>query len=110
MKNYNFLIAMGASTPGDATAVLNKTYFYVFSKSNELYDLVKERYTLYAKDVLGDYIDDLDDLINSMSESIKLNHIRWYSSFDKDLSNNNLSFLKEYLIARKAQLDELWSN
>ena len=83
-------------------------YYTVINKIPELYDLVKERYTLYASDVLGNYIDNLDALIDSMSESVELNHTRWYSSLGKDLSNDNIAFLKNYLIARKAQLDEEW--
>ena len=87
-------------------------FFRIFrynSKRNELYNLLKFRYTYYAKDVLNNYIENLDLLADSMSESVKLNHSRWYSSLDKDLSDKNIVFLKEYLIARKAQLDELWT-
>lgn len=86
-------------------------YFRVFNynnRDNELYELVKTRYTLYAGTALENYIDGLDALIASMSESIALNHSRWYSSLAEDLSDKNLTFLKEYLTARKAQLDALW--
>ena len=85
-------------------------YYTTINKTPELYELVKTRYSLYAKDALGEYIDGLDDLIDSMSESIELNHALWYSSPDNDISNKNLDFLKEYLVARKAQLDALWGN
>lgn len=85
-------------------------YYTVINEIPELYDLVKERYILYAKNPLGNYIENLDAITESISESVALNHILWYSSLDEDLSNDNIAFLKSYLIARKAQLDELWDN
>ena len=87
-------------------------YFRVFNynnRDNELYDLVKERYTHYAKEVIGTYIENFDALTNSMLESVELNQMRWYSSMDVDLSNQNIIFLKDFLIERKNQLDTLWS-
>ena len=75
----------------------------------ELYDIVKERYNAFAKSALEEYIEELDALWLSMKESLKLNHERWYGEYDEDLTDKNVKFLKDFLIARKAQLDTLWA-
>ena len=71
--------------------------------------IIKERYTLYAHNALGEYIEQLDDLVASMEESIKLNEELWYSAIEEeDLSQNNINFLIAWLENRKQLLDEKW--
>ena len=93
----------------DDRVVYSNYYFMAVENIPELDKVLKTRYNLYAKNVLADYIDDLDALTLSMEESINLNNQRWYWEFDSDISKKNVTFLKDFLKARKLQLDELWS-
>lgn len=84
-------------------------YFQAVDKIPELKQMLKTRYNLCAKEVLADYIADLDNLVSSMQESIDLNEERWYTQLDSEISQKNITFLKDFLKARKLKLDELWS-
>ena len=84
-------------------------FFQSMASIPELYQLVKERYNNYAKPALEDYLEEFDTTVESMTISLQLNHLRWYNALDDKLTDKNIEFLKEFLTARKAQLDILWS-
>jgi len=83
-------------------------FFGTVAEIPELYNVVKERYHLYAKEALKEYIAELNNLVQSMEESIRLNNTIWYSHIGEDLSVNNIEFLKKFLQNRKKILDQQW--
>ena len=84
-------------------------FFRTMAAIPELYEIVKERYNQYAKPALEDYIEEFDELHASMKKSLELNDELWYGDFSEDITDKNVKFLKEFLVARKAQLDILWA-
>ena len=66
------------------------------------------RYNLYTKPALTAYINNYDQLVKSFDESLNVNHQVWYSKLSPSLTHDNVAVLKEYLVKRKSQLDELW--
>lgn len=83
-------------------------FFQTMASVPEFYDIVKERYNRYAKSALENYINSYDTLYSSIKESLKLNQERWYDGISADITEKNIKFLKDFLIARKAILDALW--
>ena len=90
------------------TMYYSNLFFVAVSEIPEFYELVKERYELYAKNALVEYIDELDNLVKSIENSIKLNHELWYAEIGDDLSEKNIEFLKAFLENRKRILDAAW--
>ena len=87
----------------------SNVYFQAVRDIPELYGQLKERYTNHAAEILENYIDGLDELYESMDESIQLNQERWYSDLDEEISYQNVKFLKDFLTARKKLLDTMWA-
>jgi len=84
-------------------------FFKTMASVPELYEVVKERYNQYAKPALEDYIENFEELHNSMKVSLQINHELWYKDFPEDMTDKNIKFLKDFLIARKNRLDLLWA-
>ncbi len=89
--------------------IYSNLFFETMASVPEFYDIVKQRYNLYAKDALESYIDDYDELCYSIRQSLQLNHALWYGNLPADTTDKNVEFLKNFLVARKAQLDSLWA-
>lgn len=75
---------------------------------SEFNDIVIERYNLYAVKAVENYLENLDELVDSMKVSIKLNHDKWYYEYDENLSNDNIKLLKDFLENRLVILGKLW--
>jgi uncharacterized repeat protein (TIGR02543 family) len=89
--------------------IYSNVFFQAMANVPEFYGMIKERYTLYASNALGNYIEQIDDIVASMDESVKLNEELWYSFIEEeDLSQNNIDFLIAWLEHRKELLDEKW--
>ena len=89
--------------------IYSNIFFQAVVAIPEFYQIVKERYTLYAHDALKEYIQQFDNLSASIKESIKLNEELWYSGIgEENLSQNNIDFLIAWLEHRKELLDEKW--
>jgi hypothetical protein len=113
--DYDFcLFAPWTSKPNEYYTISNQIFYSnVFYKAMadipEFYEIVKKRYNLYAKDALGNYIDNFDTIYLSMEESLKLNQERWYDGISADITDKNVKFLKDFLVARKELLDVYWA-
>ena len=70
---------------------------------------MKERYNKYAKPALKAYIDNYDKLVESMTKSIDKNADLWYGSFDDEITEKNIAYLKEFLICRYKLLNKEWA-
>ncbi len=75
----------------------------------EFYTLVKEKYNTEARDVLLDYLDEFDNLTESIYESLQLNNDVWYANLGENVSLDNVQFLKEFLENRIVVLDQAWA-
>ena len=90
------------------TISYSNLFFQTMASVPEFYSLVKERYQLYAKDALENYINDFDGIVESIEVSLELNQQLCYSRIDDGLTEDNINFLKDFLERRKELLDELW--
>jgi hypothetical protein len=84
-------------------------FFNVIHEVDEFYKVLKVRYNKFAKPALKAYIDSYDRLVASMQMSIEENADRWYGSFDKDLTEKNIAYLKDFLKCRYNLLNKEWA-
>lgn len=82
-------------------------FFQAVARNNSLYRRVQERYEDHFSDVLGNQIRHLTAYEAEISQSIALNHEKWYADMG-DITEDNLKFLHDYLTARKRYLDQKW--
>ena len=83
-------------------------FYKSITSIEEFQPLIKEQWTKQFAPSLQSYLNNLDSLVASMSESLELNQQKWYS--DKpDLTANNLTFLNDYLASRITVLNKKWS-
>lgn len=99
--------------PNENFEIIDKMYYSnVFIQTvfevPEFFQNLKTRYNLYTKPALTAYINNYDQLVQSFDESLNVNHQVWYSKLSPSLTHDNVAVLKEYLVKRKSQLDELW--
>ena len=85
-------------------------FFKAIAETPEFYNLVKERWTTRVSSVLDSFISDLYLVEANITESLELNHQKWYTNYDENMSVNNVNLLNRYLLKRKQLLDSLWSN
>lgn len=91
----------------DSKIEYSNEFFRGVARSDELYDMLCERYQSHYKDALGDCIKHVQQYKGSISESLALNQERWYK--DKpDLTEDNYDFLINFLKDRKKVLDREW--
>ena len=83
-------------------------FFRAMINISEFNDIVIERYNLYTVKAVENYLENLDELVDSMKVSIKLNHEKWYYEYDENLSNDNIKLLKDFLENRLVILGKLW--
>ncbi len=91
----------------DSKIEYSNEFFRGVARSDELYELLCERYQAHYSDALDDCIDHVRDYKGDISESLVLNQERWYE--DKpDLTEDNYDFLVKFLKDRKKVLDRAW--
>ena len=86
-------------------------FFKAIAGIDELYDQAKLRYREKFSSVLNEYIHSLEIYVMSISESLELNHQRWYaddSRLTPDITKKNIIFLIEFLEARQDFLAREW--
>ena len=66
--------------------------------------LVKDRYNNTVAGILESMIDAYDGYASAIENSLVLNNERWYGTY-QNITSNNITFFKDYLIARKQHLD-----
>ena len=70
----------------------------------EYAEMVKDRYNNVVSDILQNMIDNFDDYVESIAESLVLNDALWYMDYE-DITNDNIDYFKSFLIAKKQYLD-----
>jgi len=83
-------------------------FFKIMANTPQYRNIICERYTLYARDAVDNAIKEIKNQAISMKDSINENHALWYSSYDENLSVDNVEFLIAFLENRKVVLDEIW--
>ena len=89
------------------TIEYSNEFFRGVARSDELYNMLCERYQTHYSDVLGDCIDHVKDYKNDISESLALNDRFWYAD-KKNITEKNYDFLLKFLKNRKKVLDREW--
>lgn len=113
--DYDFSLNVPwTGTPNDSFEIYNyifysNLFFQSIADIPEFYQLIEERYHELAKPAMEKYIEELDTLCDSMKESLELNQALWYDGISTSLTEKNVQFLKDYLIARIEYLDEEWA-
>ena len=69
----------------------------------EYAEMVKERYNNVISDILQSMIDNFDNYVESISDSLILNDTLWYLEY-KNITNDNIDYFKSFLIAKKQYL------
>lgn len=82
-------------------------FFRGIARSDELYDMLCERYQSHYSDVLTDCIIYVQNYHANIDESLSLNDQIWYADKD-DITNQNYQFLLKFLKNRKKVLDREW--
>ena len=113
--DYDFALYVGEFTgkPNQNYVVSDRVtfsnlFFKAMINTDEFYAIVKERYQLYAVNAVEDYLDELDNVVSSMSDSIMLNQKKWYYDYDENISKDNIDFLRAFLERRLIVLGNLW--
>ncbi|MBQ2735975.1 MAG: InlB B-repeat-containing protein [Clostridia bacterium] len=91
---------------GDEYAFSN-VYFKGVANSEELMEIVKERYNEIFAPGLEELIVHLKEVEDGMKESLSLNHQRWYPYYT-GMTDKNVKFLNDYLAHRLEFLNEKW--
>ena len=90
------------------TEEYSNIFFNGVKNTTALFDNFKERFNEKFLTALNTYIDTLASIEFGMSESLRLNAEKWYA--DKpQLLQNNISYLNNYLIARRDCLEKRFS-
>ena len=91
---------------GDEYAFSN-VFFKGVANSEELMEIVKERYNEIFAPGLEDLIVHLEDVEDGMKESLSLNQKKWYQNYT-GITDKNIKFLNDYLAHRLEFLNEKW--
>jgi len=113
--DYDFALYTEWTSKPNQNYEVSEVVFYsnIFYRSivdiPEFYAKVAERYEQYALPALTEYIENFDELVASLEESIELNNDLWYESmYGSEISNDNVEFLKQFLIKRIEVLNKAW--
>lgn len=84
-------------------------FYEMLEKFTQTNALIKEHYNSCYKANLQTYINNFDSMVSAVSQSLALNNQKWYSSYNHNITNENVKFVKKYLTNRKVALDNLYS-
>ena len=84
-------------------------FYQTVASTPDLFEILTQRYNNYGKASLENCISNLETIIPSMEESLKLNNEVWYDKFPDNITDKNIEFLLAFLKNRKVVLEKAWA-
>ena len=92
--------------PNDVSEWATTSPFYkMLEKFNQTKTLIRNHYNICYKTNLTNYINNYDIMVSGFATSLSLNNQKWYSSYNGNITTENVEYLKRHLLGRKQVLD-----